>query len=389
MTSTEPRRLHPPEAFLPDEDLRRLATDPARRRFAAGSVILNEGEPGTEMFVILEGDVEITLKGAVIDRLTPGTIVGEMALVDDRPRSATATAASDTVLVPIDRAHFLELVQEHPDFATRVMTIMSIRLRRLIEEEVKRQRMEQELVIGQRIQLSLLPRGCPQVPGWEFAAGYRAAREVGGDLYDFIASPLNPAEVHVVVADVTGKGVPAALYMAVSRTVLHTQALEGRSPSEALQRTNDFIRQDAQSPLFLSAFYLALETDTACARYANAGHNPPFWLHNATGEIELLHARGLLLGAFDGFLNEERTCTLEPGDFLVLYTDGITEARNTQGKFFEDEGLHAVVASRPWGSADELMQAIVSAVDGFTGDAPQSDDFTVIVIRRQPESNPR
>ncbi|HRN66726.1 MAG TPA: SpoIIE family protein phosphatase [Promineifilum sp.] len=348
------------------------------------TVIMREGDPGDEMFVVLEGELVISRLGKQIDRLGPGMILGEMAMVDDQPRSATATTATPCSLIRLDRNGFRDLVGRSPEFALRVMNIMSVRTRRLIEEEVQRQRMEEELAIGRRIQLSLLPSACPLVPGYEFAAGYRAAREVGGDLYDFIIQPDKPNLAHIVIADVTGKGVPAALYMAVSRTLLHTYALDGNPPSQALARVNQFIREDKTSPLFLSAFYAVLDTNIHCLTYANAGHNAPIWLQPSTGDMEYLNARGIVLGAFDAFIPEERLCFLQPGDYVIFYTDGITEARNPQGDFFDEEGLEAVVAAREWDSANELLTAIITAVEEFSAGAPQADDYTVIVLRRKP-----
>lgn len=373
----------PPPTFSPEELAVYFANEEPLL-LPAGAVIIREGESGDEMFVLLAGELAITAQGKRIDYLTPGMILGEMAMVDDRPRSATATTATECALVRMNRARFQSLISRSPEFAVRVMNIMSIRTRRLIEEEIRRQRMEEELAIGRRIQLSLLPHGCPQVPGYEFVAGYRAAREVGGDLYDFTVQPDDPTRVHVVIADVTGKGVPAALYMAVSRTLLHTYALEGRNPADALYRVNQFIREDEASPLFLSAFYGLLDTDIHCLTYANAGHNAPLWLHHDTGQVEPLQARGLLLGVADAAFPEEKSCFLLPGDFIIFFTDGITEARNAAGDFLEDEGLEAIVTSRSWAGADELLSAIIHAVDEFAAGLPQADDFTVVVMRRKP-----
>ena len=378
------RLVLPSQSMLSAEDLALLANDNGRMTAPAGAQIIREGEPGDAMYVLLAGELAISVQGKRIDHLLPGMILGEMAMVDDRPRSATATALGEVSLVRIDRNHFLRLIQDTPEFALRVMNIMSMRTRRLMEEEVKRLRMEEELAVARRIQLSLLPRGCPQVPGYEFAAGYRAAHEVGGDLYDFVVQPDDHNQVHLIIADVTGKGIPAALYMAVSRTLLRNYALDGCSPSEALRRVNDFIRQDEASPLFLSAFYTILDADTGCLTYASAGHNPPIWLHSATGEIELLRSRGLLLGAFDGSLPEELACFLAPGDYVVFFTDGITEARNSAGDFLDDEGLEAIVQSQAWTSAEQLLTAIVHGLDDFSTGMPQADDFTVIVLRRRP-----
>lgn len=377
-------RLMLPHVSLSANELDEYFASEERISAPAGTVVIREGEAGDVMFVLLEGELAITVQDKRIDYLLPGMILGEMAMIDDRPRSATATAVADSTLVCLNRAQFQALISRSPAFALRVMNIMSIRTRRLIEEEVRRQRMEEELAIGRRIQLSLLPHGCPQVPDYEFAAGYRAAREVGGDLYDFIVQPDDPTQVHVVIADVTGKGVPAALYMAVSRTLMHTYALEGRTPSEALQQVNRFIREDQASPLFLSAFYAVLDTDVHCLTYANAGHNPPIWLKQETGELELLKARGIVLGAFDSFTPEEQLCFLQPGDFVVFFTDGITEARNASGDFFDDDGLEAIISAHPWASAQELLTAIISTVDEFSAGTSQADDFTVVVMRRKP-----
>ncbi len=375
--TTTPTRL-----VLSAEELALYASQTERLTLPEGAVLMREGIGGDEMYILLEGELLITVQGKRIDYLTPGMILGEMAMVDDRPRSATATAATDCTLARFNRRQFRELIRFSPEFALTVMNIMSLRTRRLMGVEVSRQRMEEELAIGRRIQLSLLPGDCPRVAGYDFAAGYRAAREVGGDLYDFILSPANPAQVHLIVADVTGKGVPAALYMAVSRTILHTYALEGHTPAQALLCANRFIRQDEATPLFLSAFYAILDTEAHVLTYANAGHNAPIMLHNATGEIELLEARGIVLGAFDGFAPEEKSRAIAPDDYIVFFTDGITEARNATGEFFDDERLEAIVASRRWANAHELMVAIVQAVDEFAAGAPQADDFTVVVIRR-------
>ncbi len=373
-----------PQVALSAEEMDLFFSDETRITAPAGTVIVREGEAGDQMFVLLTGELVITVQDKRIDYLLPGMILGEMAMIDDRPRSATVTAATDSTLVCLNRARFQELISRSPEFALRVMNIMSVRTRRLIEEEVRRQRMEEELAIGRRIQLSLLPHGCPQVPEYEFVAGYRAAHEVGGDLYDFIVQPDDPTQVHVVIADVTGKGVPAALYMAVSRTLMHTYALEGRTPAEALQRVNQFILEDQTTPLFLSAFYGVLDTTVHCLTYANAGHNPPIRLKHETGEIEPLKSRGIVLGAFDAFISEEQLCYLQPGDYVIFFTDGITEARDASDHFFDDEGLNTVIGARPWSSAQELLTAIITAVDEFAAGVPQADDFTVIVMRRKP-----
>jgi serine phosphatase RsbU (regulator of sigma subunit) len=258
---------------------------------------------------------------------------------------------------------------------------------RLHQEEIKQQRMEEELAIARQIQLSLLPEDCPIVPGWEFAAAYQPARVVGGDLYDFLELPGEPRQLGLVIADVTDKGVPAALFMAFSRTIVRTEAMSSRNrnPAAALSRANRSIVRDIQSDsrLFLSAFYATLDTVSGRLAYANGGHIWPLWLRSASGEVQTLAARGIILGVFSDIELEEREIEVSPGDLLVFYTDGVTEARGADGQMFDEERLRAAVASNPEASAQQVLQAIVEAVEAFVGDIPQADDLTLFVIKRR------
>lgn len=254
---------------------------------------------------------------------------------------------------------------------------------RLHQEEVTKQRLEEELAIARQIQLSLLPASCPTMPGWEFAAVYHSARQVGGDLYDFISSPNDAHLLNLVIADVTGKGMPAALFMAFSRTVLRAESSTGLGPAATLRRTNRFIVQDIRSGLFLSAFYAELNTRNGRLAYANGGHDWPLWLRADSGEIVPLSAPGFVLGAFKDIRLEEREITVAPGDSLILFTDGVTEARNVNGQLFGEERLQRAITADPNASAQQMLQTIVSAVEDFMGAAPQSDDLTLFVVKRQ------
>jgi sigma-B regulation protein RsbU (phosphoserine phosphatase) len=305
-----------------------------------------------------------------------------MALVEQRPRSATATALTPIRLLVVRPEQIAAQVGASPTFAMQVMASMSRRLRRLLEEEVRLQRMEEEMRIAHQIQLSLLPEEAPRIPGWEFAAVYRSARQVGGDLYDFILSPDDPEHLHLVVADVTGKGVPAALVMALARTAIRAAITGGCRPAETLQQTNRLIHQDTRSALFLSAFLARLNVKSGRLRYASGGHEWPLWRHGS-GRVEALAARGFVLGAFDQARFEEREVVLAPGDAVVLYTDGVVEARNEEGELFGAGRLEELVGSEEWAAAEELLQAIVQAVDAYRGANPAADDLTAVVVRRQ------
>jgi sigma-B regulation protein RsbU (phosphoserine phosphatase) len=259
---------------------------------------------------------------------------------------------------------------------------MAIEKARLHQEEVKGQVLERELAVAKQIQLSLLPQATPIVAGWEFAAFYRPARSVGGDFYDFFTLPGDPGSLGLVIADVAGKGMPAALFMALGRTTVRTAALGGRSPSAALERANEWILNDSWTELFLTAFYAALDIRSGRLVYARAGHNPPLLLRAASGEPEELTARGVALGMFGGITLKEREIGIMPGDLLLLYTDGVTEAMDASGQPFGEERLRTLLAAQAGVGAQEALEAVVEAVEACTSGVPLSDDMTLLVVKR-------
>ena len=302
---------------------------------------------------------------AVVPLVVDGRSIGVLMIDTRQPR-----------LLNEDEVRFLRLMANQAAIA--------IEKARLHREEIERQQLEQELTIGQQIQLGMLPKDCPVVPGWEFAAIYRAARQVGGDFYDFPELPGDPGRLGLVIADVADKGVPAALMMALSRTMVRTAAADGRSPSAALSLANELILKHSQTDLFVTAFYATLDTHSGRLTYANAGHNRPMWLQSGSGEIQELAARGIVLGILEDIELEEREIDVAPGDVLVFYTDGVTEAMNTDGQQFGRERLRAAVAGNPGASAQQILSAVVDAVKAFAGHAPQSDDRTLFVVKRCP-----
>jgi sigma-B regulation protein RsbU (phosphoserine phosphatase) len=220
------------------------------------------------------------------------------------------------------------------------------------------------------------------MPGWECAAIYEPARQVGGDFYDFFNLPGNPPRQGIVIADVATKGVPAALFMALSRTMIRTTALGGRCPAAALARANELIRQDSRSDLFVSAFYGILDPDTGRLVYANAGHTRPLWLQAATGQVSELEGRGIVLGILPGIGSEEREVQIAPGDLLVLYTDGVTEAADADDRLFGVKRLREIVTSFRSAAAQEVLIAILDAVRSYADRAPAADDLTLVVLKR-------
>lgn len=302
---------------------------------------------------------------AVVPLIVDGHSIGALVINTRQPR-----------LLDDNEIRFLSLMANQAAIA--------IEKARLQEKEVRQLQMEREMELGRKIQLSLLPDACPSVPGWEFAASYQAARLVGGDFYDFI--PLPPPRLGLVIGDVVGKGVPAALLMALSRTTIRTMAMSGQDPASILEQANNLIVRDSRSDLFLTAAYAELDTRSGRLTYALGGHNRPLWYRAAGGEIEELCAESMFLGSLADVELEERAIDVAPGDLLVFYTDGVTEAMAADLEFFGEERLHATLArlAGAGADADQVMDGILADVRSFVGAATPSDDLTLFVVRRLP-----
>ena len=246
-------------------------------------------------------------------------------------------------------------------------------------EAATRQRFEQELEVAKLIQQNFLPKQLPELRGWQVAAYYRPAREVGGDFYDVI--PLPEGKVGFVVGDVTDKGVPAALVMAATRSVLRASAQRLVNPGETLERVNEHLCPDMPEKMFVTCLYGVLDPETGHFRFANAGHDLPY-VKTADGSEEL-RARGMPLGLMPGMPYEEKETVLQPGDSLLLHSDGIVEAHSPDREMFGFPRLKQCVADYPGGG--ELIDRVLSDLHAHTGpDAEQEDDITMVTLQRSP-----
>jgi phosphoserine phosphatase RsbU/P len=259
-------------------------------------------------------------------------------------------------------------------------TAMAVQNDRLQEEMAERQRLERELQLAREIQQTFLPSQLPRLPGWELAVTWRAARQVAGDFYDVFELP--GGRLGLVIADVADKGMPAALFMALTRTLMRAAALEEESPAGALARVNDLLVPDTRHGMFVTAIYAVLSLETNELAYANAGHYPPLLLRSETGELERFGKGGMALGVLGGIQLEDRVVPLEPGDYVIFYTDGITEAFSPKGDIYGEERLQATVRAAAVDSAQAMLDAIDDAVVAFVGDGSPSDDLTLEVLRR-------
>jgi serine phosphatase RsbU (regulator of sigma subunit)/anti-sigma regulatory factor (Ser/Thr protein kinase) len=257
----------------------------------------------------------------------------------------------------------------------------ALRVGQLVREQeaeaATRQRFEQELEVARLIQQNFLPKELPNLPGWQIAAYYRPAREVGGDFYDVI--PLPDGRVAFVVGDVTDKGVPAALVMSATRSVLRASAPRLIEPGVVLERVNELLCPDMPPKMFVTCLYGVLDPATGHLRFANAGHDVPY-VKTADGVGEL-RARGMPLGLMPGMAYEEKETVLAPGESVLLHSDGIVEAHDPDREMFGFPRLKETVAEHAGGQP--LIDHVIAELETFTGKgAEQEDDITMVTLER-------
>ena len=245
------------------------------------------------------------------------------------------------------------------------------------ELDAQRLRLEREMEMAREVQASLLPRQLPEVRGFSFAAEWRSAREMAGDFYDIFALP--DGRWAIVIADVADKGAPAALYMAMTHSLIRASAGASASPAATLKEVNQVVSAHSSSGMFVTVFYAVLDAATHRLIYANAGHNPPL-LRRAAGPIELLGQTGSVIGVFEELPLWETTLTLAPGDVLAAYTDGVTEALNVQGEEYGLTRLSAALASAPASDAARQLAHLSADLAAFSGGVPPFDDLTLFIV---------
>lgn len=243
----------------------------------------------------------------------------------------------------------------------------------------EKERYTKELEIAKEIQDSFLPESVPSVDGFDVAAETIPAMEIGGDLYDFI--PTGKGRWGFVIADVSGKGVSAALYMALSKTILHACGSDDPDPGSAICTSNRLIYGDARSTMFITVFYGVLDPESMTFTYVNAGHNPPLLLREGEAGSWVTGQKGIALGVVPDVTIKPSLLELRSGDLLILYTDGVTEAFNERDDYFGEERLLDCVSRNRSRPVQEITDTLIEEIRTFSGTAPQSDDITLVVIR--------
>jgi sigma-B regulation protein RsbU (phosphoserine phosphatase) len=262
---------------------------------------------------------------------------------------------------------------------------MTTALRAAHDQELQTRAMEHDLTIASEIQSNLVPKRMLKIPGYDISAYYRPSKEVGGDYYDFIQ--IDEDNEGVIVADVSGKGVPGSLVMTMARAFIRMEAERGKNPSPAdtLMKANRMLAQDIKKGMFVTALYCILNKRTNEIRVASAGHNPLVVWRAASNNVELVNPNGIALGFDKGPVFErtvkEVNITLGRGDRIVAFTDGTVEAMNSANQEFGDDRFYTLIRDLAMRDSNQMLNLIVKALDDHKGHAPQSDDITIVTLR--------
>ena len=403
---------------LPPSELEHLVTRLRVVELPPETVLFREGERGDCFYVVLEGELEVFhAVGAEGERILAvrgrGEFIGELSLLNpDGLRTAGVRSRGPARLWEMERVQFDELIQRQPSLAYEMTRVLSARMTaaqsgtirdledknlQLIRayEELKaaqaqiidKERLERELQVAHDIQMSLLPQTLPRLPGYEFGARIIPERAVGGDFYDVI--DLDSDAVAILVGDVTGKGVPAAIFMAQIHALLHAGIGLCSQPREALLWVNQQLFAIGASSLFATVLCGILDLKTAEFAFARAGHEPPL-LVLAGGEVcQVAWDLGQPLGLLEDPVLDEQTVTIPPGGVLLLYSDGLTDGRNPQGEDFGRERLMDTLGGLADHPAQDVCNGLWQALTAFQGDAPQFDDVTLVAVRARAEEQER
>jgi sigma-B regulation protein RsbU (phosphoserine phosphatase) len=283
------------------------------------------------------------------------------------------------------------------DFATKPIDMddLSLTIEKAIEqiryvhesqkEHTQLESLKEDLISAKRIQQYILPRVFPPFPeeidNMDVYASMEAAKDIGGDFYDFFR--IDDDHIAFVIGDVCDKGISAALFMAVSRTIIHSKGMQGVSVAECMAESNHLLANSTVDFMFVTVFYAIYNTKTGYVSYCNAGHNPPHILR-ANGTIEQLPKKGsLVVGAFDDIEYKENSLQLEHGDTLVMFTDGVTEAMNASKEWFGTERLNSILSGMADKSSQEIIEAVKTGIKDYVDGAEQSDDITMLVLKRK------
>lgn len=407
--SVNPLTKIPLFAHLPADELKLLLTALERVYIKSGDILFREGEPAEHLYIVAQGQLEINMASGTDDELVlnvinEGEYIGEMGIImPGGRRTAGARARGDVMLLSMSRSQFQELLQRHPELANAMVSVLSQRLdntnistfrdlseknrqlqqafdelKEAQEQLIEKERLERELQVAAEIQMSILPDVMPAPERYDFGGRILPARQVGGDFYDVFE--LGEDKIAVMIGDVADKGVPSAIFMARAHALIIAEADGHSSPGQVLRMVNKHITHLEKSTQFVTALYGVLDTRTGEFSYARAGHEPPLLLQ-ASGEVlRLPHQPGMALGLWEDIALDEYSLFLPRGSLLVMFTDGMTDCRNPQGKPFGLDRIMEIAGQLSGMTAqagcDQLLETLVSYQNG----SKQDDDVTLVAV---------
>jgi serine phosphatase RsbU (regulator of sigma subunit) len=398
-------------ASLPEDEIQQLEKRLHISTFPPGQVLLQEGKSDDRFYILLEGEVEVFKaiglpEERLLDLCTAGTLLGEMSLFSqDGCHTASVRSLTPLRLLNVPHGELDALLQRQPQFAYELIRMLSRRLeasenatildlqernQRLEEayEELKaahlqiveKERLEKELELSGEIQQSLFPKKLPAMAGYEFAAMMVPARSVGGDFFN--AFKLGKSRLGLVVGDVSDKGVPAALFMALTHSLIRVEAVRTSSPVQTLRKVNHRLLEMNSSSMFVTLVYGILDCLSGDFHFARAGHPSPYLLDGAGQYMDVPVGPGQALGLFDDLPIDEQCINLPPGGTLLLYSDGVSETKDTRGNDFAPEALYQSMAANCTRPALEMCEQLWLDVQEHGQGLPQQDDFTSVVVKR-------
>ena len=353
----------------------------SRENFRKGEYLFRMGDVAEKLFYIAKGVIRLPELNRFVKA---GQVIGEMGIfAPDQQRIASAMAEEDVEAFTMGRDEVRRFMSRDPGMA---IDLIQLSIKRLIEnlkvETEARERINSELRIARDIQTTMVPRTFPPFPGrkeFDIFAMMEPAKEVGGDLYDFFLVDQN--RLCILVGDVSGKGVPAALFMAISKTLLKSEAMRGYKAGEILARVNNLLCPDNPNCMFVTVYCLILNTETGETECCSGGHNRPL-LRTNDGVVEYLDAPpGFVLGFQENFSFESRTIHLKPGEMIFLYTDGVTEAQNARLELFSDKRLKACISALRDRELREIIEGVKQEIALHAQTEPQSDDITMLAVK--------
>ncbi len=347
-------------------------------RYGNGHILFKTGDRADKGYYVKKGTIRLKEMDIVV---SPGELIGETGILSPyHARTDTAICETDIELSTLTQDKMITLLYKKPSLLFDLMRLslqrFTINLARTVEEK---QKIEDELKVARAIQASMLPRNFPDRYEFDIFASMEPAKEIGGDFYDFFFT--NPDTICLVIGDVSGKGVPAALFMVVSKTLLRIEAMHNAEPHEILRRVNEMLIPDNEECMFVTVFCALFNFKTGELRYSNAGHNPPLFCRDDQS-IEFMELKkSVVLGAIPGldFITETRK--MEKGASIFLYTDGVTEAMNKELQQYSNQRLYNMLDRSSKQDVKKILTLIKNDVDAFVDNAAQSDDITMMAMK--------